>query len=303
MPERGDLQLRLLAWYADMGVDAAVGDDAIDWLARGAAKPGTDFNMPQRASKSAARSTAMEATTSGQQATRAPAPAPTLAASTRPERRAPEPAASPPRAFSAPAPDTAVASARAAAASAATLDALGQTLAAFTGCGLQATAKNLCFYRGQPHARLMIVGEAPGREDDLAGAPFSGPAGEMLEKMLTAIGLTSEQVHVTNAVYWRPPGNRHPTPQELDVCQPFLERQTALVAPDVLLLLGAAAARHVTDVTPGIMRIRGKWLDATIGGHGVRTLVSLAPSYLLKAPSSKQSAWRDMLAIKAALAT
>ena len=148
----------------------------------------------------------------------------------------------------------------------------------------------------------MIVGEAPGREDDLAGMPFAGPAGDLLQKMLLAIGLTFDQCHITNAVYWRPPGNRHPTTQELDVCQPFLERQTAFVAPDVVLLLGAAAAHHVPDIDAGIMRARGKWHNITMAGHPVRALVSLAPTYLLKAPSSKQNAWRDLLSVKSALA-
>src|SRR5206468_4326164 len=123
----------------------------------------------------------------------------------------------------------------------------------FEGCGLKATAKSLCFYRGAAQARLMLVGDAPGREDDLAGLPFSGPAGDMLVKMLRAIGVDPNSCHITTSVYWRPPGNRHPTPHELDVCQPFLERQIELVSPDVLVLLGSSAARQVMDVSDGIM--------------------------------------------------
>lgn len=288
--------LRLLDWYREMGVDAAVSDDAIDWLVRGAVKPGAGYVLPTPNGSEIVADVAV----SPRAARAQPVP------SARPAQRAPEPATtavgSAPRNFPATSPDAAVSAARAAATAAPTLQALGEALTRFDGCGLKATAKNLCFYRGAPQARLMIVGEAPGREDDLAGTPFTGPAGDLLQKMLLAIDLTFEQCHITNAVYWRPPGNRHPTPQELDVCQPFLERQTALVAPDIVLLLGAAAAHHVVDIDAGIMRARGKWHEVTMAGHPVRAIVSLAPTYLLKAPSSKQNAWRDLLSVKAALA-
>ena len=146
-----------------------------------------------------------------------------------------------------------------------TLDELGARLAAFDGCSLKATAKNLCFYRGLPKARLMLVGEAPGRDEDLEGKPFVGRAGQLLDKMLAAIQLTEQDVHITNIVYWRPPGNRTPTPQEAQVCRPFLERQVELVAPDLIVLLGGAAAKHLLEVADGIMRIRGKWRDIQIG--------------------------------------
>jgi uracil-DNA glycosylase len=207
------------------------------------------------------------------------------------------------RAFVATAPDAAVMAARARAPMAATLDALAEMLAAFDGCGLKATAKSLCFYRGTQQARLMVIGEAPGREEDLAGTPFVGPAGMLLDKMLAAIGITDAQCHITNFVYWRPPGNRPPTPQETDVCRPFLERQVALVRPDIVLLLGAAAAKNVLAVDEGIMRLRGKWRDVILGGHAVRVMPTLHPEYLLRSPAAKQQAWRDLLAVKAALAS
>ena len=162
------------------------------------------------------------------------------------------------------------ASARAAARDAANLDELGATLARFDGCSLKATAKNLCFYRGAAQARLMLVGEAPGRDEDLEGKPFVGRAGQLLDKMLAAIELTEQDVHITNIVYWRPPGNRTPTPQEAQVCRPFLERQVELVAPEVIVLLGGAAAKHILDVPEGIMSVRGKWRDLKIGAHQVR---------------------------------
>src|SRR5262249_48700344 len=155
--------------------------------------------------------------------------------------------------------DAALTAARTAAGQAHNLQELTATLARFDGCALKATAKNLCFYRGAERTRLMLIGEAPGRDEDLQGKPFVGRAGQLLDKMLAAIGLTEADVHITNIVYWRPPGNRTPTPQEAQVCRPFLERQVELVAPDFVLLLGGAAAKEILAVTDGIMRLRGKW--------------------------------------------
>jgi uracil-DNA glycosylase family 4 len=191
--------------------------------------------------------------------------------------------------------------ARAAARQANSLEALRATLAGFDGCALKATAKSLCFYRGAAQSRLMLIGEAPGRDEDLQGKPFVGKAGQLLDKMLAAIGLSEADAHITNIVYWRPPGNRTPTPQEAQVCRPFLERQVELVAPDFVLLLGGAAAKHILDVTDGIMRIRGKWRDVTLGERKVRALATLHPAYLLRTPAAKRLAWRDLLAVRAAM--
>jgi DNA polymerase len=199
-------------------------------------------------------------------------------------------------------PEEAVTAARAAAGKAGSLEELQAILAGFDGCGLKATAKNLCFYRGAAQARLMLIGEAPGRDEDLQGKPFVGRAGQLLDKMLAAIGLDERQVHITNIVYWRPPGNRTPTPQEAQVCRPFLERQVELVAPDLVLLVGGAAAKEVLDTADGIMRVRGKWRELTLGSRTVRALATLHPAYLLRTPSAKRLAWRDLLAVKAALA-
>ena len=191
--------------------------------------------------------------------------------------------------------------ARAFARQANSLDELAATLARFDGCTLKATAKNLCFYRGQPRARVMLIGEAPGREEDLAGKPFVGRAGQLLDKMLAAIGLGEERVHITNIVYWRPPGNRTPTPQEAEVCRPFLERQVALVAPRLIVLLGGAAAKHVLGASEGIMRLRGQLREVAIAGRSVRAIATLHPAYLLRTPAAKRLAWRDLLLIRAAL--
>jgi DNA polymerase len=191
--------------------------------------------------------------------------------------------------------------ARSAAGQAGSLDELHAALGKFDGCGLKATAKNLCFYRGAAKARLMLIGEAPGRDEDLQGKPFVGRAGQLLDRMLAAIGLSERDAHITNIVYWRPPGNRTPTPQEAQVCRPFLERQVELVEPELVLLLGGAAANHIFGATEGIMRVRGKWREVAIGSRTVRAIATLHPAYLLRTPAAKRLAWRDLLAVKTAL--
>ena len=279
----------LLAWYSEMGVDQAVGDAAIDWLSRGGNPPGHGF---QPLSSSRPTQPAQEPTVAVTAAARVHAQTPA---------KRPPPALAAPRQFPTTSPDAAVMAARNAAREAATLDELAARLAAFDGCSLKATAKNLCFYRGARQARVMLIGEAPGRDEDLEGRPFVGRAGQLLDKMLAAIGLDEDQVHITNIVYWRPPGNRTPTPQEAQVCRPFLERQVELVAPEHVVLLGGAAAKHLLEVAEGIMRVRGKWRDVEIGNARARAMATLHPAYLLRTPAAKRLAWRDLLAIKAAL--
>jgi DNA polymerase len=279
----------LLAWHRDMGAEDAIGEAPVDWLARGDAAPGHGFRLAgavQASAAPAARTTAV----APQPVPRAIQPRAAFAAA---------PAA--PRQFPTAAPDDALMAARSAARQAGSLEELRATLAGFDGCALKATAKNLCFYRGAAQARLMLIGEAPGRDEDLQGKPFVGRAGQLLDKMLAAIGLSETDVHITNIVYWRPPGNRTPTPQEAQVCRPFLERQVELVAPDLVLLLGGAAAKEVLGVADGIMRVRGRWRDVTLGERKVRALATLHPAYLLRTPAAKRLAWRDLLAVKAAL--
>ena len=289
----------LLDWYRAIGVDQAVGEAPIDWRQRGDVPPGHGFR--QLASPAPARAAVAESTGIGRPLApaRPAAAGRVFAAPTAPVR--PPPPLQAPRQFSTAAPDAVVMAARTAAREAATLDQLAATLAGFEGCGLKATAKNLCFYRGAPKARLMLIGEAPGREEDLEGKPFVGRAGQLLDKMLAAVAMTEQDVHITNIVYWRPPGNRTPTPQEAQVCRPFLERQVELVSPDLVVLLGGAAAKHVLDVAEGIMRIRGKLREVEIGSLRLRAMATLHPAYLLRTPAAKRLAWRDLLAIKAAL--
>jgi len=184
---------------------------------------------------------------------------------------------------------------------AATLAELEALIAAFEGCALKGTAKSLCFARGSSGARLMLIGEAPGRDEDLQGKPFVGRAGQLLDLMLTAIGLSESEVYITNTVYWRPPGNRTPTPEEVEACAPFLARQIELLAPKILVLLGGAAAKNILGVTEGIMRLRGKWLSYPCVVGPITTLATLHPAYLLRNPEAKRYAWRDLLMVKEAL--
>jgi DNA polymerase len=285
----------LLAWHRDMGCDDVVGEAPIDWLSRGDAAPGHAFRLAGAGSAPTLAPTNVRVAAPTQQpAPRTASPRPAAAPVVRPAQAAP-------RQFPAAAPDDALMAARTAAGQAGSLEELRATLAGFDGCALKATAKSLCFYRGAAQSRLMLIGEAPGRDEDLQGKPFVGKAGQLLDKMLAAIGLSEADVHITNIVYWRPPGNRTPTPQEAQVCRPFLERQVELVAPDLVLLLGGAAAKGVLDVTDGIMRIRGKWREVTLGSRKVRALATLHPAYLLRTPAAKRLVWRDLLAVKAAL--
>jgi DNA polymerase len=287
----------LLAWHRDMGAGDAVGDTPVNWLERGDAPPGHAFRIAGIAPVAASTAPAARPT---------PPQPPVRAAPPRPAYT-PTPAGpvapAAPRQFPTAAPDAALMAARAVARDASSLEELRATLAGFDGCALKATAKNLCFYRGAARSRLMLIGEAPGRDEDLQGKPFVGRAGQLLDKMLAAIGLEETQVHITNIVYWRPPGNRVPTPQEAQVCRPFLDRQAELVAPDFVLLLGGAAAKHLLDVTDGIMRVRGKWRDLTLGERKVRAIATLHPAYLLRTPAAKRLVWRDLLAVRAALQT
>jgi DNA polymerase len=237
-----------------------------------------------------------------------PAPSPPSQAAQAPPRDAPRPIPRPqPPAFAAPRPaaalsqDSALVSAREQAAGAATLDALREKLAAFEGCALKNAATNLVFADGAPDARVMIVGEGPGADEERIGRPFVGRAGQLLDKMLAAIGLDRTQVYIANVVPWRPPGNRTPTPQELALCLPFIRRQIELVAPDFLVLLGASSAQTLLGEKEGIMRLRGHWHDYDCAGRRIKALPMLHPAYLLRAPLKKAQAWHDLRSLRRAL--
>ncbi len=197
--------------------------------------------------------------------------------------------------------DAAAKGARELAAGANTLAELRERLAAFEGCALKNSATNLVFSDGAENARVMIVGEGPGADEDRTGKPFVGRAGQLLDRMLAAIGLDRTKVYIANVVPWRPPGNRTPTPQELALCLPFVRRQIELVSPDFLVLLGASAAQTLLDEKEGIMRLRGHWREYECGGRKIRALPMLHPAYLLRAPLKKAQAWRDLRSLKHAL--
>lgn len=192
--------------------------------------------------------------------------------------------------------------ARSLAASAQSLDELQTLLGAYDGCGLKLRATQLVFADGNPEAEIMLIGEAPGAEEDRQGKPFVGKSGQLLDRMLAAIGLDRTKVYIANTVPWRPPGNRTPTPEEMALCLPFLHRQVELVAPKVVMTLGGPAMQTVFSTTNGIIKMRGKWSDVTIGNHPVQAIPTLHPAYLLRNPPAKEQAWRDMLSLKLKIA-
>ncbi|WP_108835580.1 uracil-DNA glycosylase family protein [Tateyamaria sp. Alg231-49] len=191
-----------------------------------------------------------------------------------------------------------VAAARAAAAGAQDLEGLRAALEAFPHCELKLGARNLVFSDGAPGARVMIVGEAPGRDEDREGRPFVGRAGQLLDKMLAAIDLNRDSsVYITNVLPWRPPQNRDPKPEEIAMMQPFLQRHIALAAPDVLVVVGNHACQALLGKR-GITRLRGDWTTA----EGKPAIPMFHPAYLLRNPAAKREAWADLLALKARLA-
>lgn len=331
---RADL-LALLAWYQAAGVDVAVADTPVAWLGAAGHTPGAGFHWPQgdvggaapATGRSTADATATTPITRSDISRAPPAPADRKALETdavarQPHRPPSSPTSSPdtgtglrpgamsrgfgstdrahtpPARFATGAPEAAELAARQLVSSVADMASLKAALEGFDGCALKATAKTTCVWRGAERARVMIIGEAPGRDEDLAGQPFVGRAGQLLDRMLAAIDLDETSVHITNIVYWRPPGNRTPTPQETQICRPFLERQVELVQPEIILLLGGAAAKTVLDTADGIMRLRGKWREVTVGSVKLQALATLHPAYLLRTPAAKRMAWRDLLTLK-----
>lgn len=179
-----------------------------------------------------------------------------------------------------------------------TLEELRLLVENFEGCALKFNAKSTVFGAGNPNAELMIIGEAPGADEDRIGKPFVGRSGQLLEKMLNAIGLKREDVYITNILPWRPPGNRTPTDGEVAVCLPFLKRQIDLIRPKLILLLGGSAANAVLDNAEPISRLRGHWLDYKSGTKvSIPALASFHPAFLLRNSAQKAKAWNDFLRI------
>lgn len=275
-----DDAVALLRWYAEIGVDLALDDQPADRFAEAQAQ----------AKASARQATAKQKTPAGPQPHRsgrrqsATPPPPAMAQAALPDEEA-------------------VASARELAAAAGSPQELRASMEKFTGCNLKLTAKNLVFADGNPQATIMAIGEAPGSEEDRQGLPFVGRSGQLLDRMLEAIGLSRETVYITNVIPWRPPGNRTPTPAEIEICRPFIERHIELVAPKVLLFLGGASAKTLLNTQTGILRLRGKWTryKPSAGGgeaHEIDALPMLHPAYLLRSPAQKALAWQDLLSLK-----
>ncbi len=276
--DRNGLAADLLRWHQAMGADEAVAEAPLDWSRY---NPGHFGALPDKPSVSAPADLQRAL---GANASRLP----TLPPASRTQLMSLS--------------DVSSSTAREIAARAPDLAALEAAVAKFEGCPLRKTAKNLCFARGNTEAQLMLIGEAPGRDEDLHGEPFVGRAGQLLDRMLAAIGLGRNDVYITNVVYWRPPGNRTPTPQEVQACHPFLQRQIELVNPEMLVLLGGSAAKQLLGTDQGIMKLRGKWKSYDVLGRAIPTMATLHPAYLLRNPLAKRQAWQDLLAIKAALA-
>jgi uracil-DNA glycosylase len=253
----------LLRWYVDQGLDETIGEEAVDRLAPVA---------PALVSTAALIA-------------RAPTPIRTLA----PPPRAPVPLESP----------QLVEDARALAERCTNLAELEAAVRAFEGCALKRTAKNTVFADGTPGAPVMIVGEAPGADEDRLGKPFVGVSGQLMDRMMAAVGLTREGgFYITNILFWRPPGNRTPTLAEQAMCLAFTRRHIELAQPRLLVLAGGVAAKAVLDTTEGIMRLRGKWASYRLSdGTELPTMPTFHPAYLLRTPASKRQSWQDLLAI------
>ena len=295
MSSAGKHARELISFYLDAGVDAVVGEEPIDRFADVAQPPAVSLASSLAAEAGAKR---REGGDGGSPGMRKVPPSLPLKGAGNSMTGLPGAgiAAAPPS------PEVAVMAARAAAQSAKTLDELRALLEAFEGCMLRATATQLVFADGNPAARVMFVGEAPGRDEDIAGLPFVGRSGKLLDRMIAAIGLDRTQVYIANIVPWRPPGNRTPTPHESAICLPFIRRQIELADPDILVCLGQPSTQTLLETKEGITRTRGRWFKFDTGSREIRALATYHPAFLLRSPLQKRLAWRDFLAIKKALA-
>jgi uracil-DNA glycosylase len=261
---------QLLALYLEAGVDCALTEEPVNRLSDPDIAPGPAF--PSQVE-----------TTPGGPVKMKPTPVPAA------------------RAEAVPTPEAAIASAREAARTAPSLDVLRGLLENFDGCALKSTATRLVFADGNPHARIMFVGEAPGREEDIEGLPFVGRSGKLLDRMIAAIGLDRSNAYIANVIPWRPPGNRTPTPQETQICLPFIRRQIELVNPDVLVTLGNPSTQTLLQTREGIMKTRGRWFDYDTGTRVIPAIATFHPAYLLRSPSYKRMSWQDLRTIAKAL--
>jgi uracil-DNA glycosylase len=270
-PDPAPTVQQLLAFYLEAGVDCALTEEPVNRLSDPDIAPvSREADSPKSPRTSPA-------------ANPAPAAVPAL------------------RGEIAPAPEAAIASAREAARTAPSLEALRALLEKFDGCALKFTATRMVFADGNPQARVMFVGEAPGRDEDIEGLPFVGRSGKLLDRMIAAIGLDRSKAYIANVIPWRPPGNRTPTPQETQICLPFIQRQIELVNPDVLVTLGNPSTQTLLSTREGIMKTRGRWFDYDTGTRTIKAIATFHPAYLLRSPSYKRMSWLDLRAIAKAL--
>ena len=264
--------LAQLEWLVEMGADEAIDEAPVDRLADSARR------LQQKQAASAPRQT----------------PTPPL-----PPTATGGAAASVPMTK-----EQSVQTSRDIAAACASLADIEQALAGFDACPLKRTASNLCFADGDASARALFIGEAPGRDEDIQGKPFVGRSGQLLDKMLSAIGLDrkscepSSAAFITNIIYWRPPGNRKPTEPETLMCMPFVQRTIELQSPEIIVCLGATPMQRLTGRTDGILKSRGRWMSIDVAGRTMPLLATLHPAYLLRQPAQKRLAWRDFVEIK-----
>ncbi len=278
--------LAALIWYREIGVTDIVSDAALDYR-KAAFLPAAKFLNGQKDLQPAAVSTA--------------AAEESLSATSAPPPQAPATKPSPMQPQSQPL-GTAEASldARRLAAEAQSLEELEAALKSFEGCALKRTATHTVFADGNPEAKIMLIGEAPGADEDRIGKPFVGVSGQLLDKMLAAIGLDRTTVYISNIINWRPPGNRSPSASEIAVCMPFIRRHIELVKPEILLFVGGVSAKALFETSQGITKLRGRWTDYQSEGldKPVPAMAIFHPAYLLRSPGQKKLAWRDLLAVK-----
>jgi len=264
----------LLAWHIEMGADEAISETPRDWFA--------DEVILTQTPK----------------VKEAPSPTTSSVSKTKP---APVPKFTPD--------DEAVLRARELAAKCTNLSELETALLGFEECGLKKTAQNLVFYDGNPQAKTLLLGEAPGADEDRIGKPFVGRSGKLLDLMLDAVGMSREEesreksVCISNVIFWRPPGNRKPTDIEAQLCQPFVEKLIEIITPEVIVCLGATPMHRLVGGTQGILRARGKWQTYELAGRSIPLLTTLHPAYLLRAPAQKKHSWHDLLMLKEKLET
>lgn len=293
-----DELVRQLAWQHAEGIDEALLDD-----------PASDSPLtlrdilPRKARPQQAEQTGAAATTAGKNPAVPMAPAASPGPSTAPSSGSGQPVDQPVgqpvdqvvdqvAGHAAPAPPSAELAALT------TLEALRDALGRLDQCPLKHTASNMIFADGNPGARLMVIGEVPGREEDRVGLPLVGGAGQLFDRMLASIGLTRADIYITSLLPWRPPGNRTPTPEEMDMLLPWLHRHVQLAAPQQVLLLGGGPAKAILPDGGGILKLRGRWKDIDFGDGVVRpTMATLHPSYLLRSPAQKRLAFADLVAL------